>query len=81
MASRRKETCKFEACDNEVKYPILGVCGTCYSGLRLWVGRSVAAKNKRAQQYDRMRERIDYLLNGRGLMPGYRKQQAKEKKS
>ncbi len=73
MANRRPETCKFDACDNEVRYPILGVCATCYSGLRLWAGRSPARKRHRAQQYTRMQERMDYLLDGRGLMPGYRK--------
>ena len=74
--SNRKHTCKFDACENDVKYPVLGVCATCYSGLRLWAGRSKAQKLTRAQQYTRMQERMDYLLDGRGLMPGYRKKQA-----
>lgn len=71
----RKEKCKFDACENDVKYPVLQVCATCYSGLRLWAGRSKARKEVRAQQYTRMQERMDYLLDGRGLMPGYRKKQ------
>lgn len=72
-------SCKFDACDNDVKYPTLGVCATCYSGLRLWVGRSPAQRRHRAQQYTRMQERMDYLTEGRGLMPGYRKKQAQAK--
>ena len=65
--------CKFDACDNDVRYPILGVCATCYSGLRLWSSRTPEQKRLRAQQYTRMQERMDYLMDGRGLMPGYRK--------
>jgi len=67
--------CKFEHCDNEQTYPVLEVCATCYSGLRLWVGRSKAQKDKRMGQYQRMQERMEYLQAGQGLMPGYTKKQ------
>jgi len=77
MARSHKDICKFPSCDNEVSYPILGVCSTCYAGLRLWMGRSVARKRHRAQQYDRMRERMDYMMDGRDLLPGYTKKRTK----
>lgn len=80
MAERR-DTCKFDHCENDVKYPVLGVCATCYSGLRLWVSRSAAAKRHRMSQYDRMKERMDYLMAGTGIMPGYTKTAAGKRKA
>lgn len=56
--------CKFEGCDNEAHYPILGVCRTCYSGLRYWNGRGVRDKRARLQQIVRLNSRMEYMLVG-----------------
>lgn len=74
--SARRENCKFEHCDNAVHYPILQVCSTCYSGLRLWAGRSSSRQRVRLRQYERMQDRMSYLMDGRGLLPGYSRTKA-----
>lgn len=69
------DLCMFANCENEVKYPNMGVCGTCYSGMRLWTQRPPAERRKRLGQYQRMQERMEYIMDGRGTLPGYTKKQ------
>ena len=56
--------CKIAGCDNEADYPIVGVCKTCYSGLRYWQGRGVRDKRHRLKQIERLQGRMEYMLVG-----------------
>lgn len=56
--------CKIENCDNEAHYPILGVCRTCYSGLRYWNGRGLRDKRARLKQVMRLTSRMEYMIVG-----------------
>lgn len=60
--------CKFEGCDNDIRHRELEICYTCYSGLRYWRGRSMAAKRARQQQVIRLNARMEYMIVG-GKMP------------
>ena len=56
--------CKFDGCENEVRHATLGICYTCYSGLRYWRDRSIAAKRARQLQIIRLNSRMEYMLTG-----------------
>lgn len=59
--------CKFEGCDNDVRHKTLGICYTCYSGLRYWRNRNLGEKRARLQQIVRLNSRMEYMLVGNQL--------------
>ena len=56
--------CKIGNCENEAYYPTLGVCKTCYSGLRYWNGRGLRDKRNRLKQVMRLTSRMEYMIVG-----------------
>ena len=56
------DICCIPDCDQEVRYVHLQVCSACYSGLALWRGRPLSAKRKRMAQYDRLKSRMDFMM-------------------
>lgn len=56
--------CKIDNCENEADYPTLGVCKTCYSGLRYWSGRGLRDKRRRLKQVERLVGRMEYMVIG-----------------
>ena len=64
-------TCRF--CPEPVHFEYLGVCKTCYNGLRYWRGRSQAHKRKRAAQLEKLSLRMEHLIDKPRSVPRKRK--------
>lgn len=73
-------TCKFDGCENEIKHSELGICYTCYSGLRYWRDRSISHKRARLQQIIRLNSRMEYMVTGEP-MPKKKRRATKNGKS
>ncbi len=56
--------CKIDNCENEAVYVYLGVCKTCYSGLRYWRDRGLRDKRRRLKQVERLVGRMEYMIVG-----------------
>ena len=59
----KNEICKMEHCEDDVRYPILGVCGACYSGIAYWRGRSQGDKKARLGKIKRLNGRMEYMID------------------
>ena len=60
--AERADICIIPNCDQPIRYKHLQVCSACYSGLALWRGRPAAAKRIRMQQYERLKSRMDFMM-------------------
>ena len=64
MADKPKGICKFDECENEIWHDVLGICYTCYSGLRYWRDRSIADKRYRLSRLKRLVDRMEHMAGG-----------------
>lgn len=69
----RSKRCIIPDCDEHVHYIHLGVCKACYAGLSTWRGRSGADKTFRLGRIQRLKSRMEFILDNPKHAPKRRK--------
>jgi hypothetical protein len=59
--ANKKAKCETIGCQDDVKYPRLGLCGACYSYYRFWRDRPAGDVLKRKRQVERFSVRLDNI--------------------
>ena len=57
-----KGICIIPDCEDRIHYVHLQVCKACYAGLSTWRGRSTTDKRFRLSRIQRLRSRMDFIL-------------------
>ena len=64
MADTPRGVCRFNECGRDIWHEELGICYTCYSGLRYWRDRSIADVRARVSQLTKLQDRMETFMVG-----------------
>ncbi len=64
MANKPKGECRFDGCEKDIWHDELGICYTCYSGLRYWRDRPITHVRSRVQQLTKLQDRMETFMVG-----------------